>query len=204
MAWLNMLWHSPPSLQHENSKLQALYALASAALSLQLAVGGLVTDEELEELKWPNRQLHLPMAVEWQMAFGPFHRACTARCRIGTCPCRHCMLRMQAQGYPIRYCESRFKAAAGGRKVMRRGRDKHVILRRGISSSYANITVLIPKQRQPAPTTSNVGLVVEYNPATVETRVRFPDVAFFVMIPFLWYHYHFVVVSITFFVVSIP
>ena len=24
----------------------------------------------------------------------------------------------------------------------------------------------------------NVGLVVEYNPATVETRVRFPDVAF--------------------------
>ena len=61
MAWLNMLWHSPPSLQHENSKLQALYALASAAL--QLAVGGLVTDEELEELQLPNRQLHLPMAV---------------------------------------------------------------------------------------------------------------------------------------------
>ena len=25
---------------------------------------------------------------------------------------------------------------------------------------------------------SNVGLVVEYDPATVETRVRFPDVAY--------------------------
>ena len=32
------------------------------------------------------------------------------------------------------------------------------------------------RRRQPA---RNVGLVVEYNPATVETRVRFPDVAEF-------------------------